>query len=316
MEESVEHLKQFSKGICMTQVMPQIIGAIVFFCISLTFFTLNVNDREHIDVPISVSVSSHRPVKLSTKVHTTQKEIPGKNITNTSHNTVRHKTERYYNRHQKKYMTRTVSSNYCIGNVYEYKDENDDIKTKQFHGYEGLCNTNDTRLIIDSSNQHVILKPTNFKYNCNMKTSSTENETLDQNVVCQYRSCPKDGEYSYALHIKNNKLECPEVLNGNYNTCSMKLSHKGREYPWSEKIKGTCEGLVGSKKKLFYSEETDDFKREWNAPYMYIRRMGVFSLIVSIILGLYVWLTVKVELFCHVKNALNGANLLKNKIKK
>lgn len=316
MEESVKHLKQFSKGICMTQVMPQIIGAIVFLCISLTFFTLNINDREHVDTNITTSKSSHKVVKLSTKVYSTQKEVSGKNITDQSHNTTKNKTERYYDKHEKKYLTRIISTNYCLGNVYEYKDANDKVKTKQFEGYDGLCKTNDVSLIVDSTNQHVFIKPDDFKFSCHMNTTSAKDESLDQHIICPYKSCPANGQYSYALHIKDNKIECPEVLNGKYNTCSMKLGHNKKEYPWSEKIQGKCEGLVGSKKKLFYSKETDDFKQEWNAPYTYIRRVGFSSLFISILLALHVWLTVKVELFCHVKNALKGVNLLKEKINK
>jgi hypothetical protein len=311
MEESVSHLKQFSKGICMTQVIPQIIGAIVFLCISITFFTLNVNDRDHVDVKFKTSTSSHRKVSLFTTISTTQTEVTGINTTPPEKDTTRPVTEKYYDKQEKKFKTRTVDKPFCLGETYTY-DMDGETKSKTFSEKSGKCKRGNIQLIVDGDN--VIKKTADFKYNCKMETNNPEDPSLNQNLTCGYTTCPPEGTYNYALKISTNRLECPEVLRGKYNTCSITFDHGEKEYSWTEQIKGVCEDLVDDTKKLYYSKETDDFKREWNAPYKYIRSVGFLSLVVSIVLSLHVWLTVKVEMYCHVRNALTGVNMIKDKI--
>ena len=304
----MDHVEEFSRGVCMSKCVPQMIGVIVFLAMSVMFFTIDINDRGKVKVQIIQSVSSHIKKKLSTSVSTTQQVVKGVNMTPETHTT----TETYYVKDANDNdvaKTRTQ----CLGDRYKYTtSDNIDIYAN-CPAYSGGCaGPAQKDLVYDTRTQSVTCKPNDFKYSCRLKATMEDN--TEQEIVCPYSTCPMSGELEFPVKLATNALECPENLSGKYNTCTMSISHNSKEYPWREQLQGDCENLVGKTRDLYYSEETDDFQERWNAPYVYLRTVAIVTLLIAIVLSIHIVLTVKVDMYCHVQNIASGLTHAKTQL--
>lgn len=312
----MDHIRQYSRGICMARVIPQMIGAIVFFVISVIFFTMEVNDRKKVNPVVKQSDSSHDVVTLNTPIIIThQKIVQGKRITPASHNITKDIPKRRYNQQTQKYENYSEKEVYCAGEIYEYTIPDTDTKISANCGeYKGSCNGPVTKdMVYDTKHGTLACKPNDFKFNCEFSIDATPNEDLTK-LDCSYSVCPQPGDYSYTQRRSDKQLGCPYLVNTPYNTCSMKLEHNDKLYNRKEQINGQCENMVNQTRNLFYSKETDDFKDTWNPPYTYLKSISIITFMISLLCTIHVVLSVKLEVYCHVQNTLQAANFIKNQL--
>lgn len=153
-------------------------------------------------------------------------------------------------------------------------------------------------------------KPDNFKFNCEFTIDNPEGLT---DLNCSYTACPIPGNYSYTQRRSDKQLGCPDSVDTEYNTCSIKLEYNDKLYDRTEQIKGQCENMLNETRNLFYSKETDDFQDTWNPPYTYLKSVSIITFIISLLCTIHVVLTSRVEMYCHVQNTLQAANFIKDK---
>jgi len=307
--KEMEHLQEYSKGFCVSRCVPQMIGAVVFLAVSILFATIDVNDREKVDVTIQESKSSHKRGIYKTDVSTTQNIIIGKKVTPQT-STVQ---EEYFvtegtgenRRRVKKVRTK------CLGDRYEFSMDGEKMYAT-CPGHQGACNGPlERELVYDSSNGIVMCKPHGFQYNCSL---NADVDGLTQSVNCTYPLCPSNGEIEYPVRLADNKIECPKRLRGNFNKCSMKIKHGNKLYDRVEHTNGICEDFINKNRKLYYSDETDNFKDNWNPPYTYLKTVSTISFLISCLCAIHIVLIVKVDLYCHAQNVAKGVNMAKTQV--